>query len=955
MTVINTNVGALNARVAALSAQTNMEKAMQRLSSGMRINSAADDAAGLAVATKMESQLRGINMAIRNSNDGISLVQTAESGMSEISNMVIRMRELSVQMHNGIYSDGDRANAQLEVDALLAEIDKIANNTAFNGVKVLDGSYNSDIRAGNTNPEVINIAINRMNTDTLGGVGITLATDAAVDTSSTFVHTGAKTELNVAEGQVQISKDTFNQGFKDFVIANAAGTYSLSSDTDAALFQVNQTTGTITLKDNVGELDFDNARDANFDGVYEFAVTYTVGSESVTENLKLTVTDTTTKTAAANSGTTNLTVSEAENISFEVAGVNGVLSDAFKEFVAADTGTGTFALAGTDGDQSGNGSGGAENEDDFTINTTTGEITVKTGRFDFEDPTDDAGTDFDNVYQITVTYTDSGNKVYTETVNITVTDNALEDTGTVAVQNERSQFGRSAIQLSNNDGAATTKVLELGDDLTIDMLSQGAQDFIARHGGKNNVQAFMTANIGTMTGALAANIAAINTTNVVAIDTTGTIGGATASLGSGDHEIAVNDDSGNGVFTVTLELGNDNEIDGAAPIERFTETITITVTDNNALGTGAYTQDTAGRTEQSGAVTSFLGTSGGEPLTLNLGDRTLFADLVAYTDAHAGGSFQLFGPGGSADAYSKAGGDDGSDNDDAGGVADVDTARNDGFNLTGSVLTLDAGADADTYLAEIVYTDLQGNTFRQDISLTTTVSANPSTATVVQVSTDQTKDAVATSTEIVGGKSVLQVNEAMEATIQVHGGNGVLSGELSTFQTSYPKGTWSLGGTDGASFELDKQGNITSKDIMNYEVKNQYNFTLTYTMGDESYTETIVLNVVNNTADDGTHIADVDLSTQQGALDAIAVLDEALNTITASQAKLGSTQNRLQHNIDNLTALSSQTEISRGRITDADYAAETSQLSKQQILSQAATSMLAQANQSKQGVLALLQ
>jgi len=126
-------------------------------------------------------------------------------------------------------------------------------------------------------------------------------------------------------------------------------------------------------------------------------------------------------------------------------------------------------------------------------------------------------------------------------------------------------------------------------------------------------------------------------------------------------------------------------------------------------------------------------------------------------------------------------------------------------------------------------------------------------------------------------------------------------------------------------------------------------------MGDNVYTETIVLNVANNTADDGTHIGDVDLSTQQGALDAIAVLDSALNTITASQAKLGSTQNRLQHNIDNLTALSSQTEISRGRITDADYAAETSMLSKQQILSQAATSMLAQANQSKQGVLALLQ
>ena len=112
---------------------------------------------------------------------------------------------------------------------------------------------------------------------------------------------------------------------------------------------------------------------------------------------------------------------------------------------------------------------------------------------------------------------------------------------------------------------------------------------------------------------------------------------------------------------------------------------------------------------------------------------------------------------------------------------------------------------------------------------------------------------------------------------------------------------------------------------------------------------------MNNTADDGDHIANVDVGTQQGAADAISILNTALNSITASQAKLGSIQNRLQHNIDNLTALSSQTEIARGRITDADYAAETSQLSKQQILSQAATSMLAQANQSKQGVLALLQ
>ena len=111
----------------------------------------------------------------------------------------------------------------------------------------------------------------------------------------------------------------------------------------------------------------------------------------------------------------------------------------------------------------------------------------------------------------------------------------------------------------------------------------------------------------------------------------------------------------------------------------------------------------------------------------------------------------------------------------------------------------------------------------------------------------------------------------------------------------------------------------------------------------------------NNTADDGTTLQMLNINSAGCSRCDINPGYCALNQITASQAKLGSTQNRLQHNIDNLTALSSQTEISRGRITDADYAAETSQLSKQQILSQAATSMLAQANQSKQGVLALLQ
>ena len=151
MTMINTNVGALLARTYATRAAERMQTSMERLASGKRINSAADDAAGLAVANKMESQLSGIKMAIRNSQDGISLLQTADGALGEISKLVRRMRELAVQMQNGIYTAQDRSNAQMEVRALLAEIDKITNNTQYNKVNLLDGTYYKTVRAGNSN------------------------------------------------------------------------------------------------------------------------------------------------------------------------------------------------------------------------------------------------------------------------------------------------------------------------------------------------------------------------------------------------------------------------------------------------------------------------------------------------------------------------------------------------------------------------------------------------------------------------------------------------------------------------------------------------------------------------------------------------------------------------------------------------------------------------------------
>ena len=141
MTVINTNIGAIRAANASTSAGKMLGTAMERLSSGKRINSAKDDAAGLAIASSMTSQVRGMTQGIRNSNDGIALAQTAEGALSEVTNMLQRVRELAVQSSSGTYQDAtDRTYMQKEVDELTAQVNQVVTNSKFNGVVLFDGS-----------------------------------------------------------------------------------------------------------------------------------------------------------------------------------------------------------------------------------------------------------------------------------------------------------------------------------------------------------------------------------------------------------------------------------------------------------------------------------------------------------------------------------------------------------------------------------------------------------------------------------------------------------------------------------------------------------------------------------------------------------------------------------------------------------------------------------------------
>ena len=171
MTVINTNVSAIGAQNSLRTSGLNQTSAMERLSSGIRINSAKDDAAGLAISTRMTANIRGLSAAIRNANDGISLTQTAEGALSSISDNLQRIRELAVQSANSSNNATDRAALNAEATQLVSEIDRVAGNASFNGIKLLDGSYQDQalqVGAGNEQDDRILITIGSAKSSSLG-------------------------------------------------------------------------------------------------------------------------------------------------------------------------------------------------------------------------------------------------------------------------------------------------------------------------------------------------------------------------------------------------------------------------------------------------------------------------------------------------------------------------------------------------------------------------------------------------------------------------------------------------------------------------------------------------------------------------------------------------------------------------------------------------------------------
>ena len=236
--VINTNVASLNSQRQLMNSGQALDRATERLSSGQRINSAKDDAAGLAISNRMTSQIRGLDQAIRNANDGVSMIQTAEGALQEVTNILQRMRELSIQSANDIYNDADRGQLDAEVQQLKEELNRIADTTSFNGQKLLDGSLGlTKLQVGSEANQTIAVEVGSFKTSALGGssgdivgeastgLGALQALDAAGDLVVNDTNISAldsATTLN--EALATINGDLDGKGAKASAVVNVEGT-----------------------------------------------------------------------------------------------------------------------------------------------------------------------------------------------------------------------------------------------------------------------------------------------------------------------------------------------------------------------------------------------------------------------------------------------------------------------------------------------------------------------------------------------------------------------------------------------------------------------------------------------------------------------------------------------------------------------------------------------------------
>jgi flagellin len=335
---INTNQSALNAQRRLTSTSSSLSRSFERLSSGLRINGAKDDAAGLSITNRFSAQIRGLNQAVRNSNDGISLAQTAEGALNETTNILQRIRELAVQAANDTNNSSDRASLQAEVDQLKSELDRISTTTNFNGNKLIDGSFLArDIQVGANVGETLSVSIAGASTDQLGRQArydtydatndayTTVSSDAIVGGNLSFSNAkGDFTIRDTVAADDQVSTTELGNFNNVSAVAKAAAINdsSISSGVRAIVGETTLSGGSRIAGDELDETDYLTLNGKEISG---FTVESNDASGSLVDAINAESDDTGVIASLSDDGALQLTAADGRNI--ELSFSSEALSD----------------------------------------------------------------------------------------------------------------------------------------------------------------------------------------------------------------------------------------------------------------------------------------------------------------------------------------------------------------------------------------------------------------------------------------------------------------------------------------------------------------------------------------------------------------------------------------------------------------------------------------------------
>lgn len=875
--VVNTNVPSIASQRYLMESRKEMETAMERLSSGKRINSAADDAAGLAISERMNSQITGLNMAIRNANDGISLTQTAEGAMQEVTDMLQRMRELSLQAVHGVNSDADRASLDAEVQALKAEIDRVAGSTTFNNMNILDGSYNASFQIGYNAGETLSLALSAIDTSSLGlNVGGS-TTEAASGTnvliSNRLVDT-FKFDANLDASYSATAGGAIYSFGTDAGSADAAGKSFAAGDIkingqELAAFDAT------TLASAGGDDIFDlvNNINTNVDNVLASAfntiVAKTVGDGVVTEN-SLAIKVGAVGTSGDDHYQPSVYVSVAASSSMEelVDNINRAFTN--DEVVASINSDGKLVLSNDTGaaihiaDTTGT-SGAYDGATGFEVSGGTVSATSATGYNGFQGFLKLQSTD--------------GSAIEIERGNTGLTSpgtlSDLKAIGFTEIKEDPTGVSYTVVgsQLSST---------QLSDTLSKDSTT-GQADLVIN--GVDIYDTALTSASSTFQGKLDMINAFSDETNVVAssyyervFDTSNTtfVANNTVSINGKDVEYGA---------TLSALVTNINAVKASTGITASSEGNNLILKGDGVQNVNIVNNNYTVTSEAQATLATVLTAGNSRTATWTSADVQAGRTLTMYFSAGSG-------------------------------LSNI-SAKAQTFSYT--VASGDTKATVATKFYDLIAKSILANNGTTGVSVNNFMSISGATITFNAGMSAGSATITMGVTQLGAGYKLFSANSADQyAAIKLQSTNG------SPISINF-----------GESARTDGELGLVEMNV-----------------GDTTY------DVNDPTASVGqatvAAVSGVSIATSDAAEAALEALDAALETITQNRADLGAVQNRLNHTVSNLSNVVENTAASQSRILDADFAVEAASLARAQILQQAGTAMLAQANAAPQNVLSLL-